>query len=377
MLQSGRVEVGAGEVPQRNACQLEIWGERLSGECDRSDVPPRPVEASPPEVGRRAIAALCDGRWPPCLYDVREMLQWAVDVNGSGPSPEAALALVLSHMEAAGTHSQQTLRRLGTEMALFVQRLRIEGVASLKDVTASVAQDFIDEAVSRPGAVKYWADPSESTRRLRRSALRLMFSTARVLNLCEHEPTLDIEVYYRTSVTTRPLTDEEIVELELAARQTLDATRLPAALAIAQAGGFASEVGAAVASDVDLAHQRVWLHSGGRRRRPRWGSLTDWGVKALERRIRHLGIDPNNDGALVYEGRRGGESLEASASAALGDVLGLAGLQGERGVSPRSIPAWAARREFERTGLIQTAMRVLGITSLDAAARVIGWDPTV
>ena len=47
---------------------------------------------------------------------------------------------------------------------------------------------------------------------------------------------------------------------------------------------------------------------------------------------------------------------------------------GHRRVRPASIAGWAARRVFEESGRVEDAARVLGVRSLDSAARMIGLD---
>jgi hypothetical protein len=55
-------------------------------------------------------------------------------------------------------------------------------------------------------------------------------------------------------------------------------------------------------------------------------------------------------------------------------VLLRAGLAGDRRVRPASIAGWAGRRVFEESGRVEDAARVLGVRSLDSAARMIGLD---
>ena len=43
---------------------------------------------------------------------------------------------------------------------------------------------------------------------------------------------------------------------------------------------------------------------------------------------------------------------------------------------PSSVAAWAGRRCFDETGDITKVAQLLGVRSLDQAARIIGWDWT-
>ena len=49
-------------------------------------------------------------------------------------------------------------------------------------------------------------------------------------------------------------------------------------------------------------------------------------------------------------------------------------LAGEPDVGPSSVAAWAAARAFREGASIDEVARMLGIRSLDRAARFIGWD---
>ena len=55
------------------------------------------------------------------------------------------------------------------------------------------------------------------------------------------------------------------------------------------------------------------------------------------------------------------------------DILTRAGLSDDSGVRPASLTAYAARREFDRTGRIEDAARLIGSPSLDTTASLIGY----
>ncbi|MGE0139718.1 MAG: hypothetical protein AB7R77_18040 [Ilumatobacteraceae bacterium] len=57
-------------------------------------------------------------------------------------------------------------------------------------------------------------------------------------------------------------------------------------------------------------------------------------------------------------------------------MLIRAGLAGRRDVRPGSVVAWAAQQRMIATGDIGEVARMLGVGSLDVAARTIGWDWT-
>jgi integrase/recombinase XerC len=84
-------------------------------------------------------------------------------------------------------------------------------------------------------------------------------------------------------------------------------------------------------------------------------------------------LDEDPDTPLI---RGTGMTLRSALAAATNtiiEVLDLAGLR-DGFVVPMSLPNWAGRRAFEETGRIEEAARTLGLRTLDAAARQIGWS---
>lgn len=283
--------------------------------------------------------------------------------------PMTALALVCVHLAELGTIRPQSRERIAHDMTLFVGRLKMLGVDDLRDVTQRHVIDFMDEAVRVEESI--FRDPALGTKHFRRAAVRLLFKTARALGLCDLDPTLDVDLPRKTERAARPLVDEEVLAGELASLWSLDLTRLSAAWALGEATAVSSEIATVRITDVDVAGRRVWL-AGPAKRTPRWGPLTEWGAEALRRRIEALGAD-NPDPRLVFRGDDKGKSGQSAVCSALHEVLVLAGLHRDPDVRPMSLSVWAGVKEFERTGQIEKAARVLGLTSLDRAARAIGW----
>jgi integrase/recombinase XerC len=105
----------------------------------------------------------------------------------------------------------------------------------------------------------------------------------------------------------------------------------------------------------------------------RWGYLTDWGITHLRRRLLPL-ADVPGDPPVVYAGSRSSESAQASACSAVSSVLARAGLGREPDIGPASVAAWAGADARSRGLPIEEIARILGVHSLDRAARIIGWD---
>ena len=275
---------------------------------------------------------------------------------------------VVEALVSSGTLSRQSLPRVIDLVRRFCAfSPRAFSIASLSDVTAAVVEAFV-RAPSRHG------EPSVATMHLRRSVLRLLFRTARDLGLADHDPTLDLVLPARSSLRARPLAQEEIAICRAASRHSPDATRLPAAWALAETSARSSEMGHVRVRDVDLAEGRVWLH-GASRVQPRWAPLSKWAQNQLKRRL--VTNQGDLEQPLVYDGARGSDyHRQAASCAAISDVLHRAGIASEPDVRPVSVAAWAGHQVLRKTGRIDEVARRLGMRSLDRTAALIGWDWT-
>ena len=298
--------------------------------------------------------------------DVTEHMQ------GTGSSSarhlDTELALVAAALNKSVVLSEQSRPRTLDLIGRF-RRFVIQGhdLDSLAEVTAQHAAVFV-RARSREGG-----KPSTATMHLRRSAIRLVFRTARELGLVSGDPTLDLRLEPRSGIAGRPLTDDEVAICRTAALQSLTSTRLSAAWALAEATARTAELPHLVIADLDLHHARVWLH-GSPRTDPRWGTVDEWGLRQLARHVRRLGKDSDPKTRLTYAGSGSAESRQASSCLVIGETLRRAGLGGEPDVRPLSVAAWAGARVFAETGRIEVAAQALGVRSLDRAARLIRFD---
>lgn len=277
----------------------------------------------------------------------------------------ADLEAVVADLRGSSILSAQSLRRLQPlleQFGLFVERSA--GIGLLADVTPATVGQFVRARTTRERSA-----PATATMHARRSAVRLLFRTGRRLDLCVSDPTLDVVLPPRSGSQARPLTDDEVALCRSASLHSLDATRLPAAWALAEATVRSGELAAIRVCDVDLDRGRVWI-TGSARTNQRWGALSDWGRRQVRRRLDAIADAP----LVIYSGDGSAESRQASSCQAIHETLVRAGLSGEPDVRPVSVAAWAGRDAFERTGRIDDAARVLGVRSLDRAAAIIGWD---
>lgn len=270
---------------------------------------------------------------------------------------------VVAELVASELLSEQSLRRVTPLLERFRLFAQATDAGSLAEVDPCLVDRFVRARTSKERAV-----PSAATMHARRSAVRLMFRTGRQLEFCVADPTLDIVLPPRSSLRARPLTDEEVGLCRSASLHSLDATRLPAAWALAEATVRSGELAAIRVADIDLDQERVWI-AGSARTEPRWGALSTWGCKQLRRRLGAIG-----DASLViYAGRGSAESRQASSCQAIHETLRRAGLSREADVRPVSIAAWAGRLAFDQAQRIDEVARVLGVRSLDRAAAIVGW----
>ena len=238
------------------------------------------------------------------------------------------------------------------------------GLVDMDEVTPSIAQSFVTAPTSTG------EPPSISTMHWRRTALRLLFRAARRRGLVDGDPTLDLDLPPRSSLGTRPLTDDEVTLCRSVAQWSLAGSRRAAVWALGEATCRSSELPNVTGDDVDLDSGRVWI-GGGKATEPRHGQLSDWGLVQVRARIKEL---ETSSLPLVYSGRSPAGAGQVSGASALVDVLTRAGLNHEPDVRPGSVAAWAGRRVLEDTGRIDCAARALGVRNLDRAATIVGWD---
>ena len=261
---------------------------------------------------------------------------------------------VWSSAERRTASVSRTLPSIDLATAFFEAR----GVTLLVEVSPDDAAGFVASRLTSglPASV--------ATQHNRRAALRRLFRVARRHGYVGVDPTVDVVLPPKSNLPTRPLDDLEIDLCRDVAWWM--PSRVAAAWALAEATGRGAEVALVRPEDVDLDVGLVYLR-GGARTEPRTALLTEWGVTALRRRSSEVGRAP-----IAYGGSGRGIAGQVSTCRAISSVLLRAGLAGEPDVRPASAAAWAGRRTFDVTGRIEDAARVMGVRSLDRAARLIG-----
>jgi integrase len=261
-------------------------------------------------------------------------------------------------------HSTRRFDEIAGRFENFVSRGF--GIEFLDEVTLVHVSSFVQAKANG-------SDPATATMHLRRSALRVLFRVARQHFGLDHDPARDLVLPPRSVVSTRPLTNDEVLVGRSFSLHSASATRLPAAWALGEATATTAELSHITTSDLDLDHidgPRVWLH-GSSKRTARFGLLDDWGATQLERRASSL----RGTTKLIYNGRTDKpESIAASCVSAISDTLARCGLNTEPDVRPASLPAWAGTVVLRETDRIEEVARRLGMTSLDGAAAFVSFD---
>ena len=270
----------------------------------------------------------------------------------------------------------RTAGRFGREIDRFVERALVEGAEFVDEVTAEVVAGFCDEAVrGRDGS---WRAPAASTRRTRRAAVRWLFRRFRQEGICVVDPTVDVRVVEAPAGGPRPLTDVEVAECRLMSDRTLSQTRLPACWALAEATLTTGEMSRLVVADLDLEAGTVAAPGLSRGPVTRTVPLTGWGAGTLARRVAELvGEGGGASTPLVYRSGRSLNAGGAAAGQAINRILTYGGLGDDPSATAKSVIAWRALKTFEQTGRIEAAALLIGSSSLDATARLIGLDWTV
>jgi integrase/recombinase XerC len=285
-------------------------------------------------------------------------------------SPSTFVQVVTDSLRVQQQLAPSTLSELPRKMQLFaVFCERGLAIADVRHIDAEHARAFVVATRSdgRPAALSWM--------HVRRGAVRLLFKEGRRLRLVDVDPTLDLELPPRSSMATRPLTDDEIELCRACARESLADLRGSLCWALSEATARPAEIGQVRTCDVDLEGRQIYLR-GDPRTFPRWAPLTDWGV-AQVRHALAMQRPRSSPEELLVPFRRGARATQTSASMAVIRTLKAAGLHHEPDVRPRSVTAWAGARALRDGATIDEVARKLGMRSLDQTAALIGfsWRP--
>ena len=167
-------------------------------------------------------------------------------------------------------------------------------------------------------------------------------------------------------VSARPLNPGEAGLMRAHADSGLVTSRRPLQVALAFAGGTATEIAALRLREIDLAAGTVTFSGDTARTNP----LDEWSIETFRRWLRSQPQTPDSDAPVCVSDAVDLARGARSVSVRLGDVLREAGLMGRPGVTARSIRLTTARRVLDEHGL-EAAARFLGAVSLDTTAAAL------
>lgn len=324
---------------------------------------------------RRAGAARQTGR----LERVEARFVLAPGVPSPGEIPwTVAAPMIIRDWERQvreGTVSAAMIATHTTQLTAFAAYETAFGRSHLRDTTTTSVAQWI------PTPVHGSDMPPVNTQYNRRSALRAAFITAHRLGLHDLNPAMSVELPRRYARYVNPLTDEQIAQLKQCAAWRLGEVKTPVVLALALLGANLSEIGYVRVADVDLMNHRVWVHDGGARSFDRWIPMDDpWAMDMLSRRVANLVeeaglVDSAWQRTVAYSGESPSRDRRAAAVATtLTNLMKKARVHRPGRTRVESVREWLAQSVYAETGRIEAAAARLGMSSLDAAAHIIGID---
>ena len=164
---------------------------------------------------------------------------------------------------------------------------------------------------------------------------------------------------------TRPLTDPEVDRVRSLVNDAPKGSRQGPVVALATAGGTATDIAPLRARDINLDQATV-VFAGNP---ARTGRLDKWAIQVLHRHLRH-NTTAADDEPLCIATRSTPEREVESVSGHLRRLLRAAGLYELEGVTADSIRLHAARKVLDTKG-IAAAARFLGWRSLDRTAETL------
>ena len=340
---------------------------------------PRPTAAARRPASGAGRAAGTPGR-----HDRSELGASAAAGCGRGGLPAVdggvAAAPAVNQLLAAGWqdtvlagiadtyHNDSVLKPIGANVASMFARFAERGVHEWAEVDGDLTLEWCWSPVRRKdGTLR---GPSSNTAGNRQQTARTVFRQAAKLGAQVDPATAAGERIKRTNsyASARPLTDRQLQRVCAAAETATAVSRRPVPVALSLAGASAEEAAAVRVQDIDLDAATVAFVGPC----ARVCALDEWSVRVIARYLR-ANPDTAPHERLCVKADTLPQSATQSVSIRLWIIIKDAGFASRCGISPRSIRLTAARKVFERDGIVAAA-RFLGSPSLDHTAELLGHD---
>ena len=316
-------------------------------------------------------AAAVTESWQPGGLDAEQRAELAAsgDRPPAAPHP-AAQDLSASKtpvMEALGSRwpgESRTSERMSAQALDMFEHLEANLARCWPDVEGPLVVEWCWKLRTRRGSCRR---ASQSTARKRQWIARGVFEEAAKLGANVDPAAAAGERIACPAVKpVRPLTDPETARAREIADSAPQGSRQPLVVALASAGGSATNIARVCVEHIDLNAATVAFCGPA----ARVGSLDGWAVRAVRRYLRDN--SPVAAGVpLCVSTRTTSEREVESVSWHLRRMLKTAGLYELEGVAADSIRLNAARRVLDTDGIVAAA-RFLGWRSLDRVADVLG-----
>ena len=261
----------------------------------------------------------------------------------------------------------RTAEKVTAETARLFRFLAACGAECWGDVTSALVLEWCWAAYRHRSGVHRRA--AAATARNRQWAALIAFREAAALGAPINPEALVGERIARPKEveSTRPLTAGELAAAKVYADAGLGLSRRPLLLALAVAGGTASEIASVRWSDIKVDAGTVAFGGSAARTCP----LDEWGIATVRRFVQNRPTVP--DELVAVNAASGPERAAHSVTVRLGLILRDAAISNRVGVTARSFRLTTARRVLDSDG-IEAAARLLGAVSLDTVADALGHD---
>lgn len=307
------------------------------------------------------------------------VLRAGMPMPGAMPVAEAA-DLVIAERERqaqAGQIADGTVATHTAHLRRLVKFATAQGAAMVCDLTTNLLLSCTNAANA------YTGEPApDTTRYARKAVASSFFHTCYRLGITDQNPAQSLPARSRQPRFVHPFTPEQIERLKDQAAAAHKETKGPAALALVLIGCSSGEVGAITCRDIHLTDMLVNAHGGGDRFAQRWLPIDDpWAFDQLAARLRALADKyPQDwlDRYVAYDPQPGKTDdprrRAAATSMTVGKVIERAGLKVNGVTRVASITEFVARRVFLETGRVEAVAARLGLSKLDDAAHLCGYD---